>query len=718
MATEKVTQPELKNDADNLAANPTTQGRALLEVVKHVTDVDGDRDYLVNKWLVCDRLWRGEPLSRYFPADKTTMIPEPYKQERSVTPRIIMALFPNEEWYRPIPERPGSAKPATVKALMDQQFKNGRFASRREQFIQNCAKYGTAFAKAIWVTDRKEVTQNETEEKIVYKDGVPVTTEPKKAKPKKFKLNRDRTEFKPLSIFDFRFDRRYEYCNDAPMCSDESSQTVEDALRKLRAGIYAGVSEDQIRELVGSNSTLPLPPGKDQQQQANGGGLKPPEGKNDIRTIDAWGLFDLYGNGERIECQITVLQNRLAVRVCKNNLWYASRPYLHGKWVPVEGEGYGLGVIEPIVHLSMDVNDMQNTLNAAAALCGNPMYKVGDGMNVMDEQIVAAPGRVFRGEDITQMQPLHTVDLSQIARVNKQENRDEISETNGTPRLFMAQMESGQESATGFTGRLREGNLRIKGTAEAMAEQVFMPFLDICHSNNQQFLDEETVVHITGDSDSYSEYKITPEDLSGVARITMALAPQIELLGIRGQQINAFLQVATQNPQVLGILSSAGFDAGEAFKTAWISEFGYREATKVWKPSANEPKHDQKTENVLMTRYGVKVDVRDDDNHAAHWTDCLKLTSTKFFGDLPADRQAIVLAHMATHEQRVKQQQEQMQQQMAAMPPMAPGAGMPGMAGPGGPGGGVPAPMAPAPTPGIQQGRVLANVARAPQQGA
>ncbi len=715
MADEKkVTQEPIKNDSENHASKPEVRARALEVVQQHVKDVDGDRDYLVNKWLVCDRLWRGEPISRYFPSDKTTMVPEPFKQERAVTPRVMMALFPNDEWYRPIPERPGSARPERVKALMDEQFKDGRFKSAVEQFIQNAAKYGTAFAKTPWMADTLEVSQNEAGEEIVYEDGIPVDTKPKKVKVKKFKINRDRTEFKNISIFDFRFDRRYAYCNAAPMCSDESQQTVEDALRKLRAGIYAGVSEADLKALAAGNTTQPLAPGKDQQQQANGGGLKPEEPKNDIRTLEAWGLFDLYGNGERIECQITVLNMQHVVKVCKNNFWHGKRPYLHGKWTPVEGEGYGLGVIEPIVHLSMDINDMQNTLNAGAALCANPMYKVGDKMNVIDEQIVAAPGRVFRGEEISEMQPLHTVDLSQIARVNKAELRDEISETNGVPRLFMGQMESGEESATGFTGRLREGNLRIKGVAETMAEQVFVPFLEMCHFNNQQFLPEERVVHLTGDSEAYEEFKVSPSDLTGIARISMVMAPQVELLGVRGQQIINFLTGAAANPETLARLEARGFDVAEAFKTAWISEFGYREAGKVWKPTADEIQHDQRTENLLMSRFGVKIDVRETDNHAAHWAECLQFTSTEHFSKMPPEKQAVVLAHMMNHERIVQRNVEN------APPPMPegmmPGAGMPGMGG-GMPQGGPQAPMAPAPTPGIQSGRVLAAEARGALQG-
>jgi hypothetical protein len=711
---EKVTQPELKNDAENTAAaSPETRARALQIVLDHIKAVDGDRDFLVNKWLVCDRLWRGEPISRYFPSDKTTHVPEPFKQERAVTPRVGMALFPNDDWYRPIPIRPKSANPEAIKALMDQQFRDGRMKSRSKQFLSNCAKYGSAFAKIPWVTDRKKVRMTEPDEKLVYENGVPVDVEPKAPKVKDFELNKDRTEFKNLSIFDFRCDRRYESIHDAPCCSDEFSQTFEDALRKLRAGIYVGVTEAEIKGLVETNSNVPENPGKEQQQQANGAGLQKPEPKNDLRTVDWWGLFDIAGNGERVECQITVLNRQHVVRIAKNNLWHGRRPYLQGKWVPVEGELYGLGVIEPIVHLCLDLNDMQNVLNSGAALASNPMYKVGDTMNVPDEQIVAAPGRVFRGEDISQMQPLHTVDMSQIARVNKGELRDEVSETNGTPRLFMGQMESGQESATGFSGRVREGNIRIKDVAEALADDVFIPFLEMCHFNNQQFLDEEVVVRLTGKAGDYQTFKVNPIELAGIARIQMIMAPQIELLGVRGQQIINFLAIATQNPIVLQMLASKGFDIFEAFKTAWTSEFGYRESERVYPPRADEVMYDQRTENVLLAR-GIEVDVQPYDNHAAHLQEIMGFEETSHYRRLAEDRKALIQAHKATHDMKLRIKQEQEPPTMPGMP----GGAMPGAEEmPGGPGGGMEAPPAPAPTAGIAQGRVLAQTARSAIQG-
>jgi len=62
-----------------------------------------------------------------------------------------MALFPGDDWYRPVPKRPGAAKSA------GRQGSHGRAAPGRPirpsdySVIQNTGKYGTAFGKAVWI---------------------------------------------------------------------------------------------------------------------------------------------------------------------------------------------------------------------------------------------------------------------------------------------------------------------------------------------------------------------------------------------------------------------------------------------------------------------------------------------------------------------------------------------------------------------------------------
>lgn len=691
--------PQIPNDAENLAGkSPERDARAKKEILEHIQDVDNDRGNLVEKWVVLDRLWRCDPVSRFYPGAKTTAIPEPLKQERAATPRVKMALFPSDDWFRPVPMRPGSASPKAVKMLMDEQLQDGQFDSRITQFLQNTAKYGSAFAKGIWKTDRLECRVNEAKQKVIYRNGVVVDMKPDGIKRKDFIINRDRTEFKNLSIFDFRCDRRYESIYDAPCCSDEFRQTREDIIQKVKQGIYAGITVAEVLKL-GVKENPPESEGRQMQLQANGASIPKQKPENDILTTDWWGLFDLAGDGIRTECNLVILNRERVVRVVKNNLWspFPRRPYVQGKWTPVEGELYGLGVIEPITNLCLDLNDCQNTMNHAAALAGNPMVKVGDGMNVPDEQIVAAPGRVFRGEDITQMQPLHVPDTSQVSRINKQELRDDISETTGMPRLFMGQMESGEESATGFSGRMREGNLRIKDVAKYLAANTLKPFMMLAAYNNQQFLDEDRVVTVTGDARTYRQFKVTPADLAGVARIDILLAAQIELLGLRGQAMTGFLNAISVNPALM-----AGIDAQELLKTVWTSEFGYGEVDRIFPPKPGENLKSQMEENVLMAR-GVDVDVDEHDNHVEHLKALMLFKETEFFRKLDDDRQAIVNAHEANHEMRQRLQEEQFSQMPVPGMEAAGAAGIPPEA----------VAASGAGTPGQISGRILANNSRA-----
>jgi len=185
---------------------------------------------------------------------------------------------------------------------------------------------------------------------------------------KEYVINRDRTELKPLSIFDFRCDRRYESIYDAPCCSDESRQTREQVIQKLRQGVYAGITEEEVLAL-GQKEAPPDNDGRAMQLQANGENLQKPKPENDILTSDWWGLFDLEGNGIRRNARSSFSTGRGSSGSFANNTWcpFPAGRTFRPSGTPVEGELYGIGLIEPITTLCLDLNDMQNTLNHAAA---------------------------------------------------------------------------------------------------------------------------------------------------------------------------------------------------------------------------------------------------------------------------------------------------------------------------------------------------------------
>lgn len=700
MAEEKVIE-ELKNQAPNLAGQTEDRDtRALTTVIDTISHVAGARGHQERVWTVIDRIWRGDPISRYFEGENATNVQEAFKMERAATPRVMLALWPSEDWFRLIPERQGSVDPVGAKKLMQEQFRQGKLGDKARRLVQMCAKYGTAIAKVPWIVDRLNVRVSERKDEATFENGQQSGIKSTRV-VKEQTLNRDRSELQPLFISDFYIDWTYATVQEAPWCADKFRQTKEDIKLKVKTKVYQNITNEQI-EKIGEQKRKEEGTDlvKDLSRFASGANMLRPQGADEIQSKDWWGLFDLEGDGNRVECNITIIDDQFVVRISKNNLWHGMRPYLSSPWTPVEGEFYGIGIIEPIVPMALDVNDQQNSLNAAAALSVNPMVKVGDGMNIIDDQLFVSPGRVFRGEQIEQLQPFLLPDTSQIARLNKAEIRQDIEETTGIPRLFLGGASQGTETATEFSGRQREANLRLREVILALHREIQIPYLEMCLFNNQQFLDETRVVQYEGRAGQYFRYQATPVELAGIARVKPIMAPQIELLGLRGRLMTNFIGTLAQ----LGELANQEpFRA--LLKKSFENEFGREDADLIWPESDLNFADSQEEENLVM-QLGKSISVRETDNHELHLTKLNELMTTPEFENKPASIKAIFFAHRANHALFITRDEEAApeavpldQQAEAAMQ-----------------GEGVSVPV-PSEFEGVEAGRALAEEARAIEQG-
>ena len=672
---------EPKNFGPNLATSQDECARALQHVKDCMEPVRAWMDKEREKWTVLQALWQGEPVTRFFPGMDTTHVPESMKVVESIMPRLREGMFPSPDWFRVRLLRDGKGDPGAIKALLEEQLAEGRFEQRMDMFLRSLCIFGTAFAKVPWVPDTAEYFCNEAPEEEVWENGTLVGMKRGPAREKTYKVNRDRTEFVPLHIADFFCDPRYNDISKAPWNADEMHQSAEYVLDRLKEGVYAGITAEEVKKMAESGPVKPtaIMDSALRYLDPDTANVKR-QPADDFTTLEWWGLYDLKKDGHRVECVIAILNGERAVRVQENKLWHRRRPYLGKQYIPIKDRLYGIGLIEPIVRLQQDLNDTRNSLNLASALLVNPMLKAGDDAGVEEVQMTAVPGKIWRCGDISQLQVLYMPDVTQVGRLQEAAIRQDIQEVTGATRLYYGSGEEGGTTATEVFTRVREANSRLKGTIKALARDVVEPFLEMAHYNNHQFLREERMILQTGNTRAYTHLKVTPDKLAGPAKFEMLLAPQIELLGIRGQQMMAFVQQVAANP-----VSAQVFDWPKFLRRAYEDIFGYRDVDEIFIPLKTAEAVSQAEECMLMAEYGYELDVQESDPHAEHLRYMLVFMSTRSFNQLPPDRKAVVVAHAKNHELFAKRMAEVAASQPAAPQMAGPQGGMPPLSQMGGP---------------------------------
>jgi len=656
---------EVKNFGPNLVTNPDVRERVGNYALTNIKNIINGRGYLESKWIMLERLWRGDPVSRFYPGSQSTHVPEPFKAVESLVPRILEALMPTDNWFRALSleeRRPGQAQ--AIEKLMREQMEDGDFRKRLEMFVRIMCIQGFAAAKTPYIYEKQEYLYREREEKPVYENGVEVGTKKGKWLEKTFEANRDRTELWPLEIFDFIADPRYDDpVTKGPGCGDRTRKNKEYVHEMITRGIYENITHKQVDELGKKKAKLATGLGEDLRYWAFDNAMMPTKGEDDIIVTEWWGLNPVEADGSRTESVVTYLNEEVCVRIQENKLWHKRRPYVFNQYTSEKGKLYSMGVIEPIIWLVQDLNDMRNTVNHSAAIIANPMLKVEDSANVEDEQMVAAPGKFLRTSNNRGVEPLYVPDMTAVARMAEAMTKQDIVETTGTTRLYYGTAEGG--TATEALTRTREANERIKSVIVSMSKNVTKRFLEIAHANNHQFLKEERLVVSSGETGGYEHFKVTPDKLQGPAKFEIMVAPQIELLGIRGQQMMAFMERASANPQV-----AMGVNWSRLFRIVWTDLFGNREADYIFPPDETYEPVSQEDENRLMLK-GIEVKVKSWHNHPEHSRLLEQLFLSPAFDDLKPEVQSIFRAHSLNHDMWMERLRDQ-----ASNPQMSPG-GMP-----------------------------------------
>lgn len=667
-----------RNFGENLAGDNETSLRVGNYVKQSISTIVNGRGYLESKWIMLERLWRGDPISRFYPGSNSTHVPEPFKAVESLVPRIRDALMPTDNWFRAMKlDDNSTGEAAAIEHLLRDQLEDGDFGKNLEMFIRILCIQGFAAAKTPYIREKQEYFFKEREQTDVWEDGTLVGTKPGAWKKKLYHANLDRTELHPLEIFDFIADPRFDDpVTKAPGCGDRTRKNKEYCHDMLEQGIYTGITHKQIDELGKKKPKLATGLGEDLRYASVDNSQMPLRGEDGIIITEWWGLTPLKKDGPRTESVTTLLNEELTVRIQENHLWHKRRPYVYNQYTPEKGRLYGMGTIEPIIWLVQDLNDMRNTVNHAAAIIANPMLLVEDSANVEGEQMIAAPGRYLRTSNNKGVTPLFIPDMTTVARMSEGMTKQDIVETTGTTRLYYGSGEGG--TATEALTRTREANERIKSVIKSTAKQVTQRFLEIAHSNNHQFLDEDRLVVLTGDTAGYQHFKVTPDKLQGPARFEIMVAPQIELLGVRGQQMLQFMERAQANPNL-----QIGANWGRLAKTVWTDLFGNREADYIFPPDEAQEPISQEDENRLILK-GIEVDVKPWHNHQEHSRILETLFLAPAFDDLPDDVQNALRAHSLNHDMWITRLQDQASNP-SAQPPQGPSAPQGSPSGPSGP---------------------------------
>lgn len=474
-------------------------------------------------------------------------VPLTHISVETILPRIIGALFPSDDFFEVNPTLDGSQHvhaAETIKKLLKKQFRNDNLYIKYTNYIKQMTIYGTAIAKVYWKRTEREVKRNVKQYKSRFNFAGFQIGRVENGYKEVTSIERvfDQPTFEPIDIFDFYIDPMATSMEDrGDGMFHMTYKDMEDVKLLGKDKIYMNVdrldsSPDQIGNL---SSTVIDAEASRKYDRQSWRGRQPlfRTKRKQVQILEFWGRYDLDGDGVPEECVFTIGDGRVLLRVAHHPYWHLRPPFIRSVFEPVPGEFYGIGIPEILQSIQDQLNTTVNQRIDNVSLVINRMWLIGAFANVDLTKLKSGPGIGIVADDINQVKPIQTPDVTRSAYEEASTLFDLGQQASGATRFLVGQSTPANiRTARGQAMMTTQSMERFTTTIKYLEDSGIRPLLEMFYQLDLQMMDKEEVIRIIGPSGATFE-TISPEDIQGNIDFEAVGATQTMNKDIKVQQL-------------------------------------------------------------------------------------------------------------------------------------------------------------------------------------
>lgn len=422
-----------------------------------------------------------------------------YEVVETANAYLQAAFFPNRDYLLVKPELPGYREKARrTTAWMKEKLRQANINTYWEMFIRQQLITGFSCISLPWMKRYEKRRKREKVTKVVDEMmGSQVTV----WEAREFeKLTYNNTQLEVLSCFDVFVD---------PYAKDLQNASIIRVLHKNMADIVKGYHDGiydslNIAELLQAGKKKDPGANTNKQTTANFLGLNF-DPNEQVQCYEFWGSIEV-GNLWLENVVVTMVNGKVA-RI-KDIPYWAGKPFIVGVAVPVPNHVYGLGILEPVLGMIHENNILTNQrLDTLEIMIDGTYVMVDDGVTDPDS-VYTAPGHVIETADVNNIQPLAKDMSFQVSYQEQDFLEQKIDQSTGIGAYVSASAGRNAERVTATeVAAVREaGGTRLASIHRHMEQTQFLPFLEKWLYLAQQFVVEDDVVALSGESAGETNY--------------------------------------------------------------------------------------------------------------------------------------------------------------------------------------------------------------------
>lgn len=399
-------------------------------------------------------------------------VPEVYTIIETLCPRLVSNYLNTS---KPIVEVLGREESDMANArasekLIAYQFERMQIPLKLVTFYKQAILYGTSIGKVFW--DYRVGKNRDGEDVVLYDDPV----------------------FEVLDLLDFYIDPDASTIDDARFCIHRKFLSIDELKNRQESGIYENVDK------IGDTGSFHESMDSYNEDETADDTL---EDRN-IEILEYW-------EDDRV---VTVAERSVILRDSPNPFDHGKKPFVYLVFVPVPFEFYGIGVVEPIEGLQLELNTKRNQRLDNVNMILNRMWLLQRG--AMDDlrQLRSRPGGVIIVNDINGLQPLPSPDVTASSYNEEEKIKLDIQNTSGVSDYIRGAMSSQKQTATEVQIKSEQSSGRFEFNFKLMAEMGIKQIARFVLQLDQQLIDRQRSVRILG-INGVEFIRINPDEISG-----------------------------------------------------------------------------------------------------------------------------------------------------------------------------------------------------------
>ena len=473
-------------------------------------------------------------------------VPLVFSQIKTLCPYLTQAVFTTDPVFK-LNNYSGLSydEGKAIERLIEMQIHDTQLYSRLKSFILNMLIYGTAIGKVYWQRDRKKVEKERQVAKakisnVMFEQvitGIETVTEPYFD----YEVEYDGPVFQNIDLVDFYIDPKAHTLEGywkihvvqktlkQMKKANQGDIKIYKNLKALEMQVCAKGSEGQEENI------------KDERKRIMGINTSSTSSDQKITLLEYWSA-----DGANM-CTVA-LDYGVVVRKEKNPFEHGKAPFVFARFQEVPGEFYGMGVPAIVGGLQRNVNTITNQRNDNINLVLNRMWQVRREANIKQEDLESKPGGIIWCDELDDVKPFDTKDITQSAYMEVQHNKSEAQEAIGTKYISGSNPQGSNRTATGVKLNQAAEAQSVQGVFRELEATCLIPMVEMFYDLNKQFNDIEKTVEIATEEGEFTDVQVPPTAFDAPRKWYASGVRQVMERDTQVHQLTNFLSILQRMP--------------------------------------------------------------------------------------------------------------------------------------------------------------------------